>query len=530
MAKSQSQYLSWVVYVAFCFMTGTSWVRAEIAPAALDVLQKAIMSSGEALVSSGEFVYEVRSVGEIPTQSEIDDANKMVRRQLLEASNASSDPSTRKHLKKLAEAGEDFGPSLIANADVRIQFYFAFSGPAVGGDRYLERRAWNSSSKSFGDASFSLLRKYGAGRSDCIVLDQFASGKIGPIESVGGLQQAPHYLGRISGAILAAGPGFITSLTNLEVVKAMDFDGAEAVEIRCVLKESAVPGLSRIDYLVVPSLGYIVPSVQEFDGSGNIVYSCQCEGFFRDASSALLFPSKCTTTTVVEGRSRKEHCEFEPRNVRLNAGVVSSRFKIEFPVGADVLIVEEGTALTAHDRVDVGIDDIESLASNDAFHVFGQSPARIVKSDVPHSYSNWRVFIGSLLLLFLVLIVYNWRGLVRFTVLLGLIGCSIASQAGCRQEPHSSTDEVIWPVVDLGDVAYEQQSVPFKIGVSNTNPFESGISLEPSCSCITIRKSEVVLRPHSSEEIGASLSLLGKLGVFEARVLLRRSDSQLKSE
>lgn len=422
MAKQQNRCLFWAAYVAFSFTSGASWVRAEIDPAALDVLKMAVMNSGEALVTSGEFIYEVRSVGAIPTQSEIDDANMRARQQLLEASNASSDRSTKEHLKKLAEAGDDFGPSLIANADVRTQFHFAFSGPAVGGDRYLERRAWDPSSKRFEVVNFSLLRRYGSGRSDCIVLDQFGSGKIGPIESVGGLQQAPHYLGRISGAILAMGTEFTESLAKLEIAEGMDFDGTEAVEIRCVLKESAIPGLSRIDYLVVPSLDYIVPSVQEFDQMGDVVYRCQCKDFFRDTSSALLFPSKCLTTTVVEGRSREEHYEFEPRNVRLNAGVAPARFKIEFPVGADVLLVEEGGALTAHDRVDVGIDDIESLVSNAAFHVFGKSPARIVKLDAPASFSNWRVCIGSLLLIFLVLTVYNWRRWFRVAVLLALLG------------------------------------------------------------------------------------------------------------
>lgn len=119
---------------------------------ALNLLNKTIAHSGDQLIRKGEFTYEVTSKGEVPTASEIAELNRRTREQLLAASEAATDPKQKAYLKSLAEEDNDYGPAMIANAHLKLQFYFACDGSSVGGDHYwsveretLPRRSWVAS-------------------------------------------------------------------------------------------------------------------------------------------------------------------------------------------------------------------------------------------------------------------------------------------------------------------------------------------------------------------------------------------------
>lgn len=141
------------------------------------------------------------------------------------------------------------------------------------------------------------------------------------------------------------------------------------------MKNFHTPGIAEIKYLVVPTMGYIVPSVQEYDSAGNISFECRSEDYFEIADSSVMFPRKCVTTTVRQER-RVETFTFEPENVKINANVSRSRLTVPVPVGADFLFVDSGLDLVAHSPVELGIDDIQGLPENPAFHVFGDGPPR----------------------------------------------------------------------------------------------------------------------------------------------------------
>jgi hypothetical protein len=340
---------------------------------ALDLLKKTIEHSGEQLIRAGEFTYEVASRRDVPTASEIAEENRRTREQLLAASAKATDPKQKAHLKSLAEGGFDVGPSMIANANLKHQFYFAFNGPSIGGDRYLERRTWDAASESFGDINYLLVRRYGDGKSDGIRLDQYRSGQVGPIEMVGAVQQT-HYFGRISGAIMSAGlEHMLARLDQIELTEGLEFAGQPAVEIRCRVKGFHTPGIAEVKYLVVPTMGYIVPSVQEYDSAGNISFECKSEDYFEIANSSVVFPRKCVTTDhSVQGKRRVASYIFEPGKVKINADAARSPFKVPVPNGADFLLASSGKNLVCHSPVEVGIDDIAGLPENPAFHVFGQ--------------------------------------------------------------------------------------------------------------------------------------------------------------
>ena len=341
---------------------------------ALDLLAKTIERSGEQLIRQGEFTYEVTSTADLPTASEIAALNRRMKEQLLAASEEATDPKMKTHLKSLAESDDDLGPSMIANADLQLQFYCAFDGPSIGGDYYVERRTWDGVSKSYDKTEYSLVRKHDAGKSDCVWLDSCHSGKVGPVEKIGPVQQTPHHLGRISGTIMSLGlERMLARLDQIELTEGLQFHGQPAIEIRCRVRGFHTPGSAEIKYLVVPAMDYIVPSVQEYDHENHISFECKSEDYFEIADSGVLFPRKCVATTVQQGKRRVETYTFEPGKVVINGDIPKSRFKVAVPAGADLLVVKSGQDLVAHRAVDVGIDDIQGLASNPAFHEFGVS-------------------------------------------------------------------------------------------------------------------------------------------------------------
>ncbi|MFW6114462.1 MAG: hypothetical protein ACOC7K_01845 [bacterium] len=248
----------------------------------------------------------------------------------------------------------------------------------IGGDYYVERRTWDEARGNYGDADYSLVRRYGDGQSDCIWFDQFLTGKVGAVDKIMAVQQAPHTLGRISGAALMAGLERMLQCTKaIDRIHSVAFEGQSTIKLSCQVEDFHVPGLAKIELLIVPGSNYIVPLVQEFDAKGDLVYECECGDYFKSEKSGILFPRICTTTSNATGERRVEKYLFEPENVRLNVPVPDSRLRVQLPVGGELFIMDSNETLKSHEPVELAIDDIPDLASNESFHKFGEGKPRL---------------------------------------------------------------------------------------------------------------------------------------------------------
>lgn len=511
-------------FLLLSFVLSTSFLdglqRSEINPSALEMLRKAYESRGGNVIQSGEFTYEARSVGDVPSKTEIENANRKARQDLLAASQAASDPKAKKHLSDLAKSVKDeLGDSLIANADVKLQFFYAFAGPTIGGDHYLECRKWDAKEKIYGKVDFSLLRRYGAGRSDCIWLDKYSSGKIGQIEDVGAVQQSPHFLGRMAGSILAIGiDQFMQSLERIDQRVGQVFEEHDSFILDCELKKGIVHGLAKIRYVVVPSLGYAIPSIKEWDENAKVVFESQCQKYFRDRTSSLMFPAKCDVTVSGVVKSRKENYVFLPEKMSMNIKVAPSRLKVEFPEGADVLLTTKGITLKSHDKIALGIDDIDSIEKNSAFHVFGTSPTKKSLASSNRAYTRYWIF--ALVTASLLTLTFFVIKRLRVNTIGLLIAASLSQLAGCSFGETDASSIQFVPIIDLGDVVSEQDTIQFNIPIENPQPKAVQVRLEAVCRCVRLNNSDLEINAWGSEVAKGELSLSGKLGRFETKILL----------
>lgn len=450
----------------------------------LSLLTNAFNHSGDKLIRSGTFIYEVISEGDFPDAKEIAELNRQAKARLLAASEAAVGPKLKEHLKSLAETDNDFGPSMVANANVRLQYFAAFSGPLVGGDHYLERRKWDAATKRFSKVDCSLVRTYGDGKSDCIWIDQFLSGKVGPMNEISAVQQAPQLIGRLSGAALMIGQEVMLEHTEkIEASEGLVFDNHPAIKLSCFVKDFHTPGLAKINYTVVPDMNYIVPLIQEFDAEGNILYECKCDEYFEAKQSGLLFPGRCTTTSSITGERRLERYSFDPANVSLNVKVPKSQLEVQVPVGGELYVIDTAKTLKAHEPVALGIDDVPDLAQNPSFHMFGDGPPRLSSTrKIPLSLI-WLIS-GGLLLVAVILFLIKRR--IGFVGVL-LISSCIMPAAGCVSEIEVEDRITVDRVVDLGNVAAEQEEINFCFHVRNPYRRPLTLCLEPDCSCVSLK-------------------------------------------
>jgi len=494
---------------------------------AVAILEDVFSQRGEVVIRSGVFTYVVVSQGQTPDASEIAEIDRRAKQQMIEASEAEKDPKIKAHLRELAESDSSYGPSLIANADLKMQVFTAFSGPLIGGDYYVERRTWDEIRGSYGDADYSLVRRYGDGQSDCIWFDQFLSGKVGAVDKIMAVQQAPHVLGRISGAALMAGlEPMLLQAKAIDQMDGLSFEGQDAVKLSCQVEDFHVPGLAKIDLLVVPGLNYIVPLVQEFDSRGDIAYECRCENYFSSGKSGILFPRVCTTISNATGERRVEKYLFEPENVQLNVRVPNSRLRVQLPVGAELFVMDSNETLKAHEPVELAIDNIAGLASNQSFHKFGAGKPRLHSEE--KSFGLALIWLSaSAILLVAVIWLLRKRGKSASNMLLAF---SISSLLGCDMQRTTEHVIAVEPVIDLKEVASESGSVEFSILGTNLQPHPSRMKVQADCSCVSFDRDVITVDGGQTFDIAGRLSLHRKAGLFQSWIRIKGIEPSLSAE
>ncbi len=389
----------------------------------ISALSESLANRGDIAIRYGEFRYVLDVSVEVPSSQEITDQVKLGREALrMQMERNKDNPRYVKNLQKAIDsADQTVSQQMRQNASVMFQFYFALSGPELGGDRYMEISTFDRAKNAFGETRKLLLRSQGAGRGASVDMDPMTrmvivgKGRNGVFLP----SQEPHRLGRASGSLPhlvsdldAAGvkEWLAKSVSDLQVTPVTDEQGVEKLQLEFKVtvpypdsvkaqlpKDAPVSNTVSMVYHIVPSRGFITPLIRETDPTGQVIFEWISSDYFQPAGSDLWFPLKCESRTFMPGKKepRVERYTFEKDGVQLNHKIPDERFAVSIPPKTTVIdatgAVHKNYVTTR--QVALTIDDVARLSQLDGIAVAPEpvvlGPPRVLANNPARFWLFW---------------------------------------------------------------------------------------------------------------------------------------------
>jgi hypothetical protein len=418
------------------------------------------------------------------------------------------------------------------------------SGPALGGDRYLEitrhpegrpPETVEVSYRALGAGGYLSLRNE---RRHSTVLIEDRPMYYGTEE--------PHRLGRLMGALTevfgesASLPKALAETqASITLKDGGTFQGHEAVcvDVTFAATDGSGANSGSTNFTTIPAMGYVVPLIRDLSSDGTLLAEVESSDYVRVSQpkgDPIWFPMivKLNQFSDEGAPLRSTLYQFDSSAISLNDSPPEDRFRISLSPQMTVADTRTAPALSysVREPISLGVDDLDSLRANPALEqVVIQS-----RLDAPAQMPRWR-WPGRLFLNLAIVAVLAgllWWRKRRAAALLLL---SIFALPGCGLSPGGGVDGVaadasaglvITPeLIDFGTVSSSSAVRRQVIQIQNPGTASRRITIDVSCGCLAVTPTQLDLPAGESATATVSLSPDGRAGMRQSQVTVTSWDN-----
>ena len=506
-------------------------------------LEETLRHRGESLVNSGEFRFTVSR--EVPKRSEesvlgtVDFGKRLIAEEIART----TDEARREELEETLRTLEaEVRRQIQAKSRVASDCFFAFDGPALGGDRVvevtfssdgLEAEGFDAVYRAVGNLSHTELRVDRLNSLATIDNNRFYYGI-----------QEPHTLGRIVGALESSAlllrdnpKAFRLGIRGLAAKEIEKFQGRRALELVVETGElggNDVP--SRTVLTTVPEMGYITPRVRDIGPDGEVIAEWRSTNYVEirmPNQESLWFPLAVTyRQTSPDGKDpTTETSQFDAFATYLNRAVPHDRFAVKITPSAYLTDNREGSSATYRplESIVLSLDDVDSLDKNPRL-----KRVDLVARDAPAAPSGTRWPVGVLVNVALLMAVLTalWlrrRGATAGLLLLVLVpGCGFVPNRIGKGLPDQDRGAliIIPESIDFGTVSSSCDVRYQSFRIENPAGHLRRVAIKASCGCLAVSPKSLELRAGGSGVVTASLSPDGRAGRRQSQISIIWNDGK----
>lgn len=401
---------------------------------------------GEKSIHAATLTYTVTSVAAMPSenlvQQVVNDARKDYAEWIAEATTQEQQERLRAYRDRAEEIVRE---QLMANARTSCDVFSAISGPLLGGERSFEiteRRdgrpptTVETAYRHLGVGSAVAIHNERA-RSTVLVLGQ-------PIDYG---SQEPHRLGRLVGFLEqfaqhleSTSSPLPESSGTIAVTETESVQENQAWLVTVTFAGAAGQDPGSTTFTTVPSMGHVTPLVRDSLADGTVVAEWVSRDYVQVPQAEgdpLWFPLHVSyvQNDPAGHPVRSEEYTFRADALSLNAPVPADRFTIRLEPRTTVADtrVSPAASYSVKESVSLGLDDVDSLATNPALEPLVAQPRSDVPTAIPGGRSS-RGLVVTLTLLALLAGALWWRrrraAAAVLLLALGLPGCGTGEALG----------------------------------------------------------------------------------------------------
>lgn len=365
------------------------------------LMAEVIASSGDRTIHSATFRYTAKTVDPMPSEEFIqrvaNDGRETYARAL---ANAEDDDSRRRLQKHLDNIEHNVRAQLMANARAPLDVFYAMSGPALDGDRYLEiTRHPEGRPPETVEVSYRAL---GAGGHLSLRNERRHSTVLIEDRPMYYGTEEPHRLGRLMGALTdvfggsASLPHALAETQGSITLKdGGTFQGQEAVcvDITFAATDGSGETSGTTTFTTIPAMGYVVPLIRDLSSNGTLLAEVESSDYVRVSQAKgdpLWFPMvvKLNQFSHDGAPLRSTQYQFDSSAISLNDSPPEDRFRISLSPQMTVADTRTAPAVSysVREPMSLGLDDFDSLRANLALE-----PVVIhTRLDTPAQTPGWR--------------------------------------------------------------------------------------------------------------------------------------------
>jgi len=508
-------------------------------------MAEVIASSGDRTIHAATIRYTAKTVDPMPSEEFVQQVANDGRETYARAlANTEDDDSRRRLQKHLDNIEHNVRAQLMANARAPLDVFYAMSGPALGGDRYLEitrhpegrpPETVEVSYRALGAGGYLSLRNE---RRHSTVLIEDRPMYYGTEE--------PHRLGRLMGALTevfgesASLPkAFAETQGSITLKDGGTFQGQEAlcVNVTFAATDGSGESFGSSTFTTIPAMGYVVPLIRDLSSSGTLLAEVESSDYVRVLQAKgdpLWFPMvvKLNQFSHEGAPLRSTQYQFDSGAISLNDPPPEDRFRISLNPQMTVADTRTVPAVSysVREPMSLGLDNLDSLRANPALE-----PVVIhSRLDTPAQMPGWR-WPGRLVLNLAIVAVLAgllwWRSR-RAAALLLLVAFALP---GCGPTPGGGVDGagadasaglIITPeLIDFGTVSSSSAVHQQVIQIQNLGTASRRISIDASCGCLAVAPTKLDLPAGESATATVSLSPDSRAGMRQSQITVTSWDN-----